>query len=229
MPMTRVFSPGSVANLGFSDYSSRSETASPVLLYECLPYHHPDRLPQSPTDTVIISRHLLWVLSIRSTKSLDAYLKMFVHIQSKSNFWNTAFNLLVLIFILFMWRNDYCYWLVDVGAGNYLNISILITDDEYGTNPGGLTIYDGNLFPSFVLRGVKMYIWRTSCYQFVFSFPTGNSNSAAVLGTISDKSQTESGSVVLGTSQQYAFFVYNRRSVSQYRGFLLSFNRVGKF
>ncbi|XP_062615020.1 deleted in malignant brain tumors 1 protein-like [Saccostrea cucullata] len=93
--------------------------------------------------------------------------------------------------------NDFCYWKIDAGTGNYLNISVLLTDDAYGSDPGGLTIYDGN------------------------------SNAASVLGTISDKSQTESGSVVLGTSQQYAFFVYYRRSVNLYRGFLLSFNRVG--
>lgn len=56
----------------------------------------------------------------------------------------------VMIMTLFF-SNDFCYWVIDVGTGNYLNISILHTDDEYGSDPGGLTVYDGKINPQFSL------------------------------------------------------------------------------
>lgn len=79
------------------------------------------------------------------------------------------------------------------------------------------------------LEFTEVSVSIAKCRSIDIFYDAGNSNTASVLGTVSDKAQTESGSVVLGTSQQYAYFVYYRRSVNLYRGFVLSFNRVGEF
>lgn len=86
-----------------------------------------------------------------------------------------------------------------------------------------VSVNPNRLQPTSVLKK------NNSSIEVLVYLSSGNSASATALGTVSDKSQTESGSVVLGTSQQYAFFVYHRQSISQYRGFLLSFNKVGMY
>lgn len=57
--------------------------------------------------------------------------------------WNNCIIICNILFEFFFYRNDYCYWFVDIGVGNFLNISILVIDDEYGMNFGGFIVYDG--------------------------------------------------------------------------------------